>query len=211
MLCSVFGGTRGGRELFYVVGGDGKRYGPADIPRLQEWARQGRIAKNTWLIREDTGDRLQAVQLEELRPYLAPLPVAPPVGPPGPAAAARAPGVRPVPGTSSKPAKRARPAKPVQPLISNHRGPIAGVVSLLVPGLGQILLGQTLKGAVILGAYALLVIQPLPIPGIFCIFDSLYGSLLIPVFALIDAYVIGTRLDGGEEVDEWDWFWRPHR
>jgi hypothetical protein len=40
---------------YYVIAQDGNRYGPADIPTLQQWVREGRIAPNTTLEDEVTG------------------------------------------------------------------------------------------------------------------------------------------------------------
>lgn len=40
---------------FYVVGPDGNKYGPADVPTLQQWVGEGRVTSNTLLEEEGTG------------------------------------------------------------------------------------------------------------------------------------------------------------
>jgi len=56
---------------YYVIAHDGDRYGPADIPTLQQWVREGRIAPNTTLEDEFTGTQIRASLLPELS-YLFP-------------------------------------------------------------------------------------------------------------------------------------------
>jgi hypothetical protein len=51
---------------YYVIAQDGNRYGPADIPTLQQWVREGRIAPNTTLEDEVTGTQIRASLLPEL-------------------------------------------------------------------------------------------------------------------------------------------------
>jgi len=51
---------------YYVIAQDGDRYGPADIPTLQQWVREGRIAPNTTLEDEVTGTQIRASLLPEL-------------------------------------------------------------------------------------------------------------------------------------------------
>ena len=45
---------------FFVLTQDGQRYGPADIPTLNQWIVEGRIPANQWLEQEGTGQRLIA-------------------------------------------------------------------------------------------------------------------------------------------------------
>jgi TM2 domain-containing membrane protein YozV len=71
----------------------------------------------------------------------------------------------------------------------------ATILSCLIPGLGQICLGQTVKGIAIL------------IGGSLLSFVSM-GILGIPIWiiAMIDANKIGKKLEAGESVGEWDFF-----
>lgn len=39
---------------YYVIGDDGQRYGPADVPTLGAWAREGRLVAGSRLIEEGT-------------------------------------------------------------------------------------------------------------------------------------------------------------
>lgn len=51
---------------YFVLDDTGGEYGPADLPTLQEWVRQNRIAPHTRLRSETTGESLMAVELREL-------------------------------------------------------------------------------------------------------------------------------------------------
>lgn len=72
------------------------------------------------------------------------------------------------------------------------------VLSVLLVGLGQILLGQTAKGIIMLVGTILLVI-----------FTCGYGLILAPFIWLIsglDAYKIATKLQNGNTVGAWEFF-----
>lgn len=72
------------------------------------------------------------------------------------------------------------------------------VLSVLLVGLGQILLGQTAKGITILAGTVALVI-----------FTCGWGALLAPFIWLIsglDAYKIATKLKDGHSVKQWEFF-----
>jgi hypothetical protein len=46
--------------VYYVVHPDGSRYGPADLPTLQDWANEGRLVQATTLIDASTGQQMIA-------------------------------------------------------------------------------------------------------------------------------------------------------
>jgi TM2 domain-containing membrane protein YozV len=52
---------------YLVVGTDGKRYGPADVPTLLRWIREGRLVAGTVLIDAQSGDQCSAASVCELR------------------------------------------------------------------------------------------------------------------------------------------------
>ncbi len=62
---------------YFVVSLDGQKYGPADIPTLQQWIAEGRIMPNTYLEEEIGGARMQAAGVQTLR-----FPVDQPISPP---------------------------------------------------------------------------------------------------------------------------------
>lgn len=71
----------------------------------------------------------------------------------------------------------------------------ATILSCLVIGLGQMYLGQIMKGvAILLGGFVLSTVT--------------YGILGLPIWiaAMIDAYKIGKRLENGETVGQWQFF-----
>ena len=81
-------------------------------------------------------------------------------------------------------------AKTVHP--SGKSASIAVILSCLIPGLGQIYLGQTLKGVVILGTFLV---------------TCLLFLWIIPwIIAMIDASKIGKKLEAGQSVGEWEFF-----
>lgn len=45
---------------YFVIGTDGRRYGPADVDTLVQWAREGRIIASTMLIERGTDRQLRA-------------------------------------------------------------------------------------------------------------------------------------------------------
>jgi hypothetical protein len=70
---------------------------------------------------------------------------------------------------------------------------LMGVLSLVVPWLGQIIMGQTLKGVVMLAVTFVL------------FFAYCFGLLLFPV-AAVDAYLIAKKLREGRPVKQWEFF-----
>ncbi|MCW5940899.1 MAG: TM2 domain-containing protein [Fimbriimonadaceae bacterium] len=67
-------------EMFYVIGPDGARYGPADTATLRRWCSEGRVRHATLLEDPLTQSRFGAGTLPELADLLASVP--PPVPPP---------------------------------------------------------------------------------------------------------------------------------
>ena len=100
-------------------------------------------------------------------------------------------------GGPSAPYPTARPGsdKLVYPKVPPTSPVLAAVLSAVVVGLGQIVLGQTLKGLVLLvGSIALGIAS---------------AGLLAPVvwiLAIVDAYLIGQKLKAGQPVAEWEFF-----
>src|ERR1700743_2736839 len=82
---------------YYVLDDQGNRYGPADLPTLNTWIRQGRIVPNTQILIENTGKVVPATMVPGIHLETAPgigadptqamprgLPGAPGPGPQGP-------------------------------------------------------------------------------------------------------------------------------
>lgn len=123
---------------YYVIGGDGQRYGPEGIATLQTWVREGRIIHSTTLIEAVTGRTLRAAELPALQMFLAP------PGPTEPWPAAPTPGnggAMPYPRTPG-------PAGAVQPGPKNKV--VAGLLGLFLGCLGihRFYLGYTGWGMV---------------------------------------------------------------
>lgn len=52
---------------YYVIWPDGKKFGPADVPTLAQWQREGRINEETSLEEVDTGRTLNLGELGDIQ------------------------------------------------------------------------------------------------------------------------------------------------
>ena len=48
---------------YFVIAADGTRFGPADVPTLNQWVVEGRLLPEQWVENEATRSRLQAGQI----------------------------------------------------------------------------------------------------------------------------------------------------
>jgi len=71
---------------------------------------------------------------------------------------------------------------------------LMAILSAVVPGLGQMILGQTVKGIV-------LCVLGTGLGATTCI-----GGLVVWIVAIIDAHQIGMKLKNGQPVKQWDFF-----
>jgi TM2 domain-containing membrane protein YozV len=71
---------------------------------------------------------------------------------------------------------------------------IAAILSfLLLGGVGQIYLGQTKKGIILIVATLVL--------------SCIGVGLLIPIVGAVDAYILADKLQKGESIGDMQWFW----
>lgn len=61
---------------YYVIGDQGQKYGPADVPTLNEWIAQGRVQPHTMLEDEASGGRIAARATPGLNFPMVPPPAA---------------------------------------------------------------------------------------------------------------------------------------
>jgi uncharacterized RDD family membrane protein YckC len=55
-------------EINYkIIGGDGREYGPVTLDELKGWVRDGRVGRQTQILRSDLGNWLAASQYQELQ------------------------------------------------------------------------------------------------------------------------------------------------
>lgn len=82
----------------------------------------------------------------------------------------------------------------IQPSNPPKNSIIAAILSLLLlGGVGQIYLGQTKKGIIIIVASIVL---------------SCVGiGLVIPILGAVDAYLLAEKLKKGESIGDMQWFW----
>ena len=67
-------------DEYRVVGAEGKEFGPVDLASLQQWIREGRVLKSTW-IRKNDGPAVVADSLPELSQSFLPPPPTPALPP----------------------------------------------------------------------------------------------------------------------------------
>jgi hypothetical protein len=72
---------------------------------------------------------------------------------------------------------------------------VMAILSFLLPGLGQIVLGQNVKGIVLIVLYF----------GV-GFATACFGSLVVLIVAIIDAYQIAVKLRNGRPVKQWEFF-----
>jgi hypothetical protein len=66
---------------YFVIGDDGQKYGPADVPTLNQWITDGRLLATTIVENEATGERMSAQAVPGLNfPIAAPPQSSGPVG-----------------------------------------------------------------------------------------------------------------------------------
>lgn len=52
---------------YKIIGGDGREYGPVTLDELKGWVRDGRVGRQTQVLRSDLGNWMAASQFEELQ------------------------------------------------------------------------------------------------------------------------------------------------
>lgn len=56
--------------MYRIIGGDGREYGPVELPVLEQWIREGRVNAQTRVRREEDANWQSAADVPELRPAL---------------------------------------------------------------------------------------------------------------------------------------------
>ncbi|MFA0782122.1 hypothetical protein, partial [Fervidibacter sacchari] len=83
-----------------------------------------------------------------------------------------------------------------QKMIVGEKNPVvAGLLSFLIVGLGQIYNGQVAKGLVLLVSAIVL-----------GVLTACIGWLVVAVVSIVDAVMIAKKLQQGQAVGEWEWF-----
>lgn len=81
---------------------------------------------------------------------------------------------------------------------------IAALLSVVIPGLGQIIAGQTTKGIVVL-IVSLFAFTVLFVGGVIIIFPCCLIPF-VPIVPALDAFLIAKKLQEGKSVGEWEFF-----
>jgi len=110
--------------MYFVLGSDGREYGPIDLETLRTWTLQGRVSSITLIRRDTQTTQIAASYWPELQGYLAP----PMMSMPEPLQQS---GIRRTPG--------------------GHSVFVAAILSLCcILGFGQFYNGQMIKGVVLI-------------------------------------------------------------
>lgn len=82
----------------------------------------------------------------------------------------------------------------IQPSDPPKNAIVAAILSLLLfGGVGQMYLGQTKKGIIIIVATLIL--------------SCIGVGLVIPILGAVDAYMMADKLEKGEAIGDMQWFW----
>jgi TM2 domain-containing membrane protein YozV len=154
-----------------------KQFGPVDQGEVVRLIGSGIVRASTQVWKEGTPSWVSAVSTE-LKEHLQPEP--PPIilSPP------------PMTSTASENRQMVLPRNPPRSI-----GWMT-FCGFLWAGLGQLILGQSAKGVVLMVADILL----LPIPG------GIIFSLILSIISAIDANKVAKRLGSGKPVDPWSFF-----
>jgi len=108
-------------STYWIIGSDGRTYGPADLATAQRWVAEGRIVASTQVARSPDGPWNDATLVPELAQAFGAEPPAEPAA---------------SPGTPTAP-----PTQPVQPVIPAGWPPNAIGISQLVSGIFNLIAG----------------------------------------------------------------------
>jgi TM2 domain-containing membrane protein YozV len=160
----------------------GQQVGPISFYQLQQMANTGTLQPSDYVWTEGQGDWKPASQIAGLFSGSSSGSFTPP--PPG----------APSPGSPMGP-------DIVMPTDPPRDPTLMAILSLVVPGLGQIVLGQTAKGAAIL-----VVFFGLNLMACCGVIFALLGAIAVAVASIIDAHQIAVKLRSGQPVGQWEFF-----
>ncbi len=153
---------------------NGQQSGPVSFYQLQQLANSGALKASDYVWTDGQEDWKPAGEIAGL--FSA-------AGPPVPPPPSR--NYLPTPGSPDLVMPSDPPRDPT----------VMAILSFLLPGLGQIILGQNVKGIVLLVLYFGVGYATV------CV-----GSLPVLIVAIIDAYQIATKLRNGQPVRQWEFF-----
>jgi hypothetical protein len=171
-------------DMGWYYGRSGRQTGPMPFVQLKHLAVTGHVQPDDLVWTEGYADWIPAGQVEGLfdvknADWAAPPPMD---GPPYP------------PSGELPPIGRRGIGDMVFPTHPPKDPTLMAILSLLVPGLGQMVLGQTAKGIVLLVA------------GLVLGATTCFGGLVIWGVAVVDAYQIGKKLQSRRPVAQWEFF-----
>lgn len=92
-------------------------------------------------------------------------------------------------------ASNSRGGNLIQPTPNSLDPSLSILFSILLPGITQLVLGQTVKGLVLLFGTIIIAITTV------CI-----GYLILAPLAAVDGYKLAQKLKNGQAIGEWEWF-----
>jgi TM2 domain-containing membrane protein YozV len=185
-------------QWLYTVAG--KKAGPASFGQLQEMVQSGQLKPTDLVQREGTRNWVAALTVEGLVPI------------PAKVESPKSPAARPSNEVFTKAGGLLQQHEAIK---KGSQDPIlTAVASLLLPPLGQLLLGQTIK------AIALFLL--FPVAFVVCSFINFMILpsvqicwLMIPAYCAAmaaDAFLLGKKLRSGSAIGGWEFFakWSPY-
>ena len=151
----------------------GQQVGPVSFYQLQQLANSGTLKSSDYVWTDGQGDWKPADEIVGLFAGNTSVPSAP---------------------STAQYGNHAGDQDLVMPSDPPRDPTVMAILSAVVPGLGQMILGQTVKGIV-------LCVLAVGLGATTCI-----GGLVVSIVAIIDAYQVGVKLRNGQPVKQWDFF-----
>ena len=171
-------------EMGWYYGRAGRQTGPMPFVQLKHLVATGHVQPDDLVWTEGYADWIPAARIEGLFD----------VNSAGGAAGLPTDGARDPATGELPPIGRRGVGEMVFPTHPPKAPTLMAILSFLVPGLGQMVLGQTAKGIVLLVA------------GLVLGITTCFGGLVIWGVAIVDAHQIGTKLQSGRPVWQWEFF-----
>lgn len=179
---------------WYYLNNEEKQIGPLADADLQEAIVKGTVKRETMVWNEGMDAWLPAASSSAKSHFTDPMPQAPYATTPNNAPPSPTPAISPAAGFG-------RDDSLVYPT-NPPRSPHMAWLSLLGPGLAQIVFGKSsmgISGIITFNALALIIIQIFPLFSLFLLF-------LLYITAIVDGYMTGNRLKEGTPVGKWQFF-----
>jgi len=196
-------------QWLYSIGG--KKAGPTSFGQLQEMVQSGQLKPTDLVQRDGTRNWVAALTVEGLVHGLVTEPVQ--AAPSSKVKKSETDLLKIATNVFQK--AQAKRDADIEAIVKSSQDPIlAAIASLLLPPLGQLLLGQKTKALGLFILFPLLVlmfasINSAILPGVFLV------PIFLPAYCLAmsaDAFLLAKKVKDGSEIGKWEFFakWSPY-